>query len=80
MVLWCSQEKGSAALEGCVLWAEHRGWSRVFHLKDPRGAENLHRKRLSRLEELPPKHRYMLSLIRSQTMQPKVSLGSDVGT
>lgn len=77
MVLWCSQEKGSAALEG---WAEHGGWSRIFHPKDPRGIEYLHRKRLPGLEELPPTHRHRLCLVRSQTMHPKRSLGSDGGT
>lgn len=55
----------------CVAWAERGGQSRVFHQKTPRGTEFLHRKRLPRLEELPPKHRRMPCLIRSQIMQPK---------
>lgn len=55
----------------CVVWAERGGWSRVFHQKAPKGIEFLHRKRLPRLEELPPKHRHIPCLMRSQIVQPK---------
>lgn len=54
-----------------VLWAEHGGWSRIFHPKHLRGFEYLQTKRLPRLGELPPTHRHVLCWIRSQTMQPR---------
>jgi len=55
----------------CIVWAEHARWSRVFHQNAHKGSEFLHKNRLPKLEELPPKHRRVPCLVRSQVKQPK---------
>lgn len=55
----------------CIAWAECGGRSRFSHQNTPKGTEFPHRKRLPRLEEVPPQHRHMPCLIRSRIMQSK---------
>lgn len=70
---------GTMVLAGGGIWCTGRLCPALCRLSAEDGAEfftkrlpkELQRKRLRRLEELPPKHRWMLCLIRSQIISPR---------